>query len=201
MDVACVPIKLHLQKQGWTGPTGQLSVQQHHCLTAPPFNGPSCGDCDVYMHAVQYSGHKPHMASAPNVASVTEVLNYKLYLILINLNLTSHMWLVDSTVKLKLFDIPLLKLSTPQATVNSTAEDPNLTKGQSVGGPRHSRTPSALPTLGPSLPWQFCSPEHPLSPESVPLNSTVPPLHLRYHLPCHPSEMCCSEVTPLWEVI
>lgn len=58
---------------------------------------------------------------------MTEVLNCTFYLIkLINLNLTSHMWPVDSTAKLRLTDISLLRFYQPG---QHHMDDPNLTKG------------------------------------------------------------------------
>ena len=52
-----------------------------------------------YVFAVQYSVTSYMWPpSAYNVASVTEELNFKLYLILINLDLNSHMLLVATVL-------------------------------------------------------------------------------------------------------
>lgn len=56
--------------------------------------------------------------------------------------------------------------------------------GQSVGGPGRPHIP-ALSTLSPPLPEQCCSPEHPLSPESAPLDGTV-----------HQPHLCLSYLSP-----
>lgn len=56
---------------------------------------------EMFSVCVHYV-HSPHMAMEPqNVASTTELLDFKLYLILMNLNehLNSHMWLLYWTIQ------------------------------------------------------------------------------------------------------
>lgn len=62
----------------------------------------------LYICAVQYGKHQPYLAtelSARNVATVTEQLNFHLYLTLVNVNLNGHMRLVATSTETRLFDL------------------------------------------------------------------------------------------------
>lgn len=89
------------------------------------------------------------------------------------------MWLVGSTAKLRLPDIPLLRFHTHNITRMISTSPRAKHPGQSVGGPGRPHMP-AWSTLSPSE--RFCSPEHPLSPGSASVDGTVRRPHL-----CHSS--------------
>lgn len=51
------------------------------------------------VHAVQDGSHGPHTATEPwNVAAVTEELTFYFYIIVINLSLNGHMYLLATTL-------------------------------------------------------------------------------------------------------